>query len=251
MRGLDSKVVLITGAGRGLGRAAALRVAESGADVIVNDLDTAAADITAAAVMRLGRQALVSPHDVSDHTAAQAMVSAATSRFGRLDGVVNNAGILRDGMLSKMTPAQFDAVIKVNLTGVFNVTQAALAALRAQPGSGKAIVNVASISYLGNIGQTNYAAAKAGVVGMTRTWALELARDGIRVNAVAPGLMATDMTATMPEDIKQKMLASVPLRRMGTPDEFASAVAFLLSDESSYMTGHVLHLDGGSSVGGL
>jgi 3-oxoacyl-[acyl-carrier protein] reductase len=163
---------------------------------------------------------------------------------------VNNAGILRDAMLDKMSEDEFDAVVRVNLKGVFLCTQAFVKAVRTRGGRGS-IVNISSISYHGNIGQTNYAAAKAGVVGMTKTWALELARHHIRVNAVAPGIMETEMTASIPEKVKEQMLARIPLKRMGRPEEFAAAVAFLASEESSYMTGHVLELDGGSSVGGL
>jgi NAD(P)-dependent dehydrogenase (short-subunit alcohol dehydrogenase family) len=250
MHGLKDKIAIVTGAGRGLGRAAALRLAASGASVLVNDLDERAAEATARQITKDGGRAAISTHDVGDRKSAGAMVQQALTAFGALNVLVNNAGILRDAMLAKMTEEQFDAVIRVNLKGVFNCTQAAVDAIRAGNQRGS-IVNVASISYLGNVGQTNYAAAKAGVVGMTRTWGLELARYNIRCNAIAPGLMETDMTQSIPEELRKKMVDSIPLRRMGRPEELAATVAFLASEESSYLTGTTLHLDGGSSLGGF
>ena len=250
MLGLKDKIAIVTGAGRGLGRATAQRLAAEGAHVVVNDLDERNAETTARLVVKAGCRALISTHDISLHAEAQAMVELCVKTFGTLNVLVNNAGILRDALLAKMTEADFDAVIRVNLKGVFNCTQAAIVAMRAKGGRGS-IVNVASVSYLGNVGQTNYAAAKAGVIGMTRTWALELARDNIRVNAVAPGLMETDMTKGIPDGIRARMVDNIPLKRMGRPEELAAAIAFLASEEASYVTGTVLHLDGGSSVGGL
>lgn len=250
MQGLKDKVAIVTGAGRGLGRAAALRFAEAGAHVLVNDIDERNAETTARMIVKLGVKASISNHDVASRTDAAAMMETALRTLGGLDILVNNAGILRDALLDKMTEDEFDAVIRVNLKGVFLCTQAFARAVRAR-NTRAAIVNIASISYLGNAGQTNYAAAKAGVVAMTKTWALELARHDIRVNALAPGLMETDMTKTIPDKIKEAMLAKIPLKRMGRPEEFAAAVAFLASEESSYMTGHVLDLDGGGSVGGF
>ncbi len=250
MQGLKDKIAIVTGAGRGLGRAAALRLAECGAHVLVNDIDERNAETTARQIVKAGGQASISNHDVAVRADAAAMMATAGRTLGGLDILVNNAGILRDALLDKMTEDEFDAVIRVNLKGVFLCSQAFARAVRARAGRGS-IVNIASISYLGNVGQTNYAAAKAGVVGMTKTWALELARHQIRVNAIAPGLMETDMTKAIPEKIMSAMLARVPLKRMGRPEEFAAAVAFLASEEASYMTGHVLDLDGGCSVGGF
>jgi 3-oxoacyl-[acyl-carrier protein] reductase len=250
VQSLKDKVAIVTGAGRGLGRAAALRLAQAGAHVMVNDVDERSAETTARLITKDGGRAALSTHDVGDRKGAAAMVQQTVSALGGVNVLVNNAGILRDAMLSKMTEEQFDAVIRVNLKGVFNCTQAAVEAIRAG-GQRGSIVNIASISYLGNVGQTNYAAAKAGVVGMTRTWALELARYNIRVNAVAPGLMETDMTQSIPEDIRKRMVDAIPLKRMGRPEEFAAAVLFLAGEESSYLTGTTLHLDGGSSLGGF
>jgi NAD(P)-dependent dehydrogenase (short-subunit alcohol dehydrogenase family) len=243
------RVAIVTGAGRGLGRAIALRLAADGATVVVNDVDAAAAQETVALIGD-GHRALVSTEDVGDHQGAQSMVAKTLTAFGAVHILVNNAGILRDALLAKMTEGDFDAVIRVNLKGVFNCTQAVVPPFRAQGGR-SAIVNLASISYLGNVGQTNYAAAKAGVVGMTRTWALELARYGVRVNGVAPGLMDTDMVRGMPPEIRERMTQAIPLGRLGRPEEVAATVAFLASNEASYMTGQVLHLCGGSSVGGF
>jgi 3-oxoacyl-[acyl-carrier protein] reductase len=252
------KVALVTGAGRGLGRAAAERLAAEGCVVMVNDRDREAARNT---MQRLAKTAELnhtfSGHDVT--TAAKNLVEETVRQHGRLDILVNNAGILRDGLLLKLSEADFDAVVQVNMKSVFSMTQAAANVMKAQfenggpdaTQGGGSIVNIASISYLGNVGQTNYSAAKAGVVAMTRTWALELARYGIRVNAVAPGLMDTEMIQSIPDTLRQRMIESVPLRRIGRPEEFGAAVAFLAGEESSYVTGHVLHLDGGVSVGGF
>lgn len=250
MRGLKDKVAIVTGAGRGLGRATAVRLAEEGVHVLVNDVDARNAETTARMLVKLGVRASISNHDVADKTDAGAIVALAVKTLGGCDILINNAGIIRDALLDKMTEDEFDAVVRVNLKGVFLVTQAFARAVRAKQHRG-VVVNIASISYLGNIGQSNYAAAKAGVLGMTRTWALELARHGIRVNAVAPGLMDTDMTKALPEKIRGKLEASVPLGRLGRAEELAAAVCFLASEDASYATGSVLHLDGGSSVGGF
>jgi NAD(P)-dependent dehydrogenase (short-subunit alcohol dehydrogenase family) len=223
---------------------------------MVNDRDREAARLA----MKNLAVAASGPHGFSGHDvtiAAKALVDETVRQLGHLDIVINNAGILRDGLLLKLSEADFDAVVQVNLKSVFAVTQAAAQVLKAQAESGRpngqsgAIVNIASISYLGNIGQTNYSAAKAGVVAMTKTWALELARYGVRVNAVAPGLMDTEMIHSIPDQLRQRMIEAIPLRRVGSPQEFGAAVAFLASDDASYITGHVLHLDGGVSVGGF
>lgn len=241
--GLSGKRALVTGAGRGLGRAIAEALARSDALVAVNDLSR---DVPSDLV---GKAYL--PADVGSHAEAVALVAAAEKALGGpLDILVNNAGILRDAMLAKMTEDDFDAVIRVNLKGVFNAGQAFVRALESA-GRGGAIVNVASVSAYGNVGQSNYSAAKAGVIGLTHTWALELAKKGIRVNAVAPGLIDTDMTRGIPAPVKEKLAHAIPLRRLGQPQDVAAVVAFLASDLAAYVTGAIVPIDGGASVGGL
>jgi 3-oxoacyl-(acyl-carrier-protein) reductase len=245
---LTDKIAIITGSGRGLGAATALRMAQEGAHVVVNDISAEAANETAAAIEKLGRRALVSTHDVSDTKAANALVDEAKKAFGRVDILVNNAGITRDSMLHKLTEEKWDEVIRVNLKGPFNMGQAC-AKLMMENKYGK-IVNLASIAWLGNIGQTNYSASKAGVVGLTRTWALELARYQINVNAIAPGLIDTQMTQAIPAEVKDKFIGKIPMRRIGKPEDIAAIVCFLASDESNYVTGQCIQVDGGLTTGG-
>jgi len=241
--GLSGKRALVTVAGRCLGRAIAAALTRSGALVAVNDLSRDVPNDLA------GKAYL--PADVGSHAEAVALAAAAEKALGGpLDILVNNAGILRDAMLAKMTEDDFDAVIRVNLKGVFNAGQAFVRALESA-GRGGAIVNVASVSAYGNIGQSNYSAAKAGVIGLTHTWALELAKKGIRVNAVAPGLIDTDMTRGIPAPVKEKLAHAIPLKRLGQPQDVAAVVAFLSSDMAAYVTGAVVPVDGGASVGGL
>ena len=245
MRGLKDKVVVVTGAGRGIGRATALRFAAEGARVVIAERDEAAGAEAAREVERAGGQALLCRVDVTDRESVRACLRAAKERWGRLDVLVNNAGILADASLKKMTDAQFDAVIGVNLKGTFIATQEMAAALTEQ-GQGGAILNATSVVALyGNFGQTNYVASKAGVIGMTRVWARELGKAGIRVNAVAPGFIETDMTRTIPAPVMQEMLAKVPLKRMGSVEDIAAAYCFLASDDAKYVTGTVLSVDGG------
>ncbi len=235
---LQGKVALITGAGRGIGRATAETFAREGAKV-------AAADMDLAEVESLGADYLPLQVNVADRASVQAMVAAVKEKFGRIDIVINNAGIIKDRQLLKTEPEEFDAVIDVNLKGVFNVTQA-VAAVMVEQNSG-VILNASSVVALyGNFGQTNYVASKAGVIGMTKVWARELGRKGIRVNAVAPGFIETRMTEGIPEKVKEKMVERVPLGRMGTVQEVANVYLWLASDESSYVTGHVLSVDGGA-----
>lgn len=243
----ENKIALVTGSGRGLGAAAALRLAREGANVVVNDLNKENATKVAAEIEALGRKALVSNHDVSKSDNAKTLFSEIKSKFGRIDILVNNAGITRDAMLLKTTEEKFDEVIAVNLKGVFMCTQGA-ASMMAEQKYGR-IVNFASVSALGNIGQTNYSASKAAVIGMTRTMALELARYGITVNAIAPGFFDTPMTQVIPPEVKEKMTAKIPLKRMGSPEEMGSLVAFLGSDEAAYITGQTFFMDGGLTVG--
>lgn len=244
---LKDKIAIITGAGRGLGEATAVRLARDGADIVVNDLNDESARATAKIIEGLGRKALISTHDVSKYDQAHALTSEVQTKFGRIDILVNNAGILRDSMLHKMTETQWDEVISVNLKGPFNMGQACAKVMITQK-YGK-ILNLASVAWLGNIGQSNYSAAKAGVVGLTRTWAAELARHNINVNAIAPGLIETKMTAQIPAEVKEKFLARIPMHRMGKPEEIGSLISFLVSDQAAYITGQTLQIDGGLSVG--
>ncbi len=244
---LLGKIAIITGSGRGLGAATALRMAQEGANVMINDLQLEAAQTTAKAVEALGVKAMVSQHDVSDHKQAQALVDETIKKFGRVDILVNNAGITRDSMLHKLTEEKWDEVIRVNLKGPFNMGQACAKAM--MPNNYGKIVNLASIAWLGNVGQTNYSASKAGVVGMTRTWALELARYQINVNAVAPGFIDTQMTQAIPAEIKEKFMQKIPLKRFGKPEDIAAMVTFLCSDESNYLSGQCIQVDGALTAG--
>jgi 3-oxoacyl-[acyl-carrier protein] reductase len=251
---MQERVVLVTGGAAGIGKATALRFAEEGARVVICDVNEAAGQET---LGQLGPAAAFYKVNVADRQAVQAWVEAVVERYGRIDVLVNNAGILRDGQLVKvkdgelagqMPEANFDLVISVNLKGVFNCTQAA-APVMIRQGSG-VILNASSVVGLdGNFGQTNYVASKAGVVGMTKVWARELGRYGIRVNAVAPGFISTEILAGMPEKIIEGMKARTPLGRMGEPRDIANAYLFLASDEASFITGETLRVDGGIVVG--
>lgn len=248
-RKLHGKIALITGSGRGLGSATALRFATEGAHVIVNDLNEKNASDVAKEIEKKGCQSMVSTHDVSSYPKAKELIEAIKNKFGRLDFLINNAGITRDSMLHKMTEEKFDEVVRVNIKGVFNCAQQA-AALMAEQKFGR-IVSLSSIAALGNIGQTNYSASKAAVIGMTRTMSLELAKFGITVNAIAPGFFDSALTQAIPADIKEKFIQKIPLRRMGNPEEIGSLAAFLCSDEAAYITGQTFFIDGGLSVGTL
>lgn len=251
---MKDKVVLVTGGAAGIGKATALRFAEEGAKVVICDLNEAAGQET---LKLLGEGAAFYKVNVASRAEVQAWVDEVAARFGRIDVLVNNAGILRDGQLIKfkegqlvgqMSEADFDAVISVNLKGVFNCTQA-VAPVMARQGGG-VILNATSIVGLdGNFGQTNYVAAKSGVIGMTKVWSRELGKFGIRVNAVAPGFTATEMVAAMPEKILDGMKARTPLGRLGEPRDIANAYLFLASDEASFITGETLRVDGGIVVG--
>ncbi len=237
---LNNKVAIITGAANGIGYAAAERFIEEGAFVVIADFNE---DAGVSAAKHLGDQALFVQVDVADRESVKNLVATVIEQTGGVDILVNNAGITRDAMLTKMTEDQFHQVLDVNLTGVFNCTQEVIPQMIAA-GGGK-IINTSSVSGVyGNVGQTNYAATKAAIVGMTKTWAKELGRKGINVNAVAPGFTETAMVKKMPENVLAQMRSVVPLQRLGTPRDIANAYLFLASDEASYVHGHTLHVDG-------
>lgn len=244
MAQLDGKIALVTGAARGIGRAIAEKLASEGADLALCDLKEDWLAETAQAITAKGRKALSLATDVSQAKSVQETVDQALQAFGRLDILVNNAGITRDGLLVRMSEEDFDQVLSVNLKGAFLFTKAvARGMMKQQSGT---IINVASIiGLIGNAGQCNYAASKAGVIALSKSAARELAARNIRVNAVAPGFIETRMTAELPEALKQKMLAAIPLARFGLPDDVANVVLFLASPASAYMTGQVLNVCGG------
>ncbi|MDZ7813896.1 MAG: 3-oxoacyl-ACP reductase FabG [Ideonella sp.] len=244
---LAHKIAIVTGAAQGIGLATALKFAREGAVVIVCDRQAEAVAEAVAQCQALGAQAEGHTIDVTQRDQVDAMVAAVKAQHGRIDVLVNNAGITRDARLQKMTLEQFDAVIDVNLRGVFHCAQAVADTMVLQ-GSG-VILNASSVvGIYGNFGQTNYAAAKFGVIGFTKTWSRELGPKGVRVNAVAPGFVETPILATIPDKVLQDMRAEVPLRRLGQPEEIANVYAFLASDEASYVNGAVIEVSGGLTV---
>ncbi|GIW10509.1 MAG: beta-ketoacyl-ACP reductase [Dehalococcoidia bacterium] len=244
---VGGRVALVTGAGKGIGEAIARRLAEEGADVAVNDLDAGLAEQSAELVRSLGRRSCVLVGDVSDFATVQQLVEQAISDLGRIDILVNNAGIFIDKSIFRMEPADFEKVLRVNLFGAWNFIKCVVPGMRERR-YGK-IVNISSRAMLGNPGQSNYSASKAGLVGMTRALALELGKFNINVNAVAPGAVMTDLLRQTSEENIQRMLANTPLGRLGEPVDIANAVLFLASDEASYITGQTLIVCGGRSLG--
>ena len=242
---LTGKVAFVTGASRGIGRAIALRLAFDGAKVALNFASNSAkAESVRNEIESAGGTAMLVQGDVSNFETVNSLVKQVVDAWGRLDILINNAGITRDNLLLKMSEDDFDRVIATNLKGVFNCTKAVTRLMMKQRGG--RIVNMSSVVALkGNISQANYAAAKAGIIGFTKTAARELASRGVTVNAVAPGLINTDMTAALSEKVKEVMLQEIPAGRMGTPEDVANAVAFLVSDQAAYITGQVLSVDGG------
>ena len=242
---LDGKIALVTGGSRGIGRAIALRLAEEGAKVAINYAgNQTAAEEVKAIIEQHGGTAMIVQTDVSDSTAAAEMVARVHEELGGLDILVNNAGITRDTLLVRMKDEDFDAVINTNLKGIYACTKAAAKFMTKQR-SGR-IVNLSSVvGEIGNIGQTNYAAAKAGVIGFSKAAAKEFAARHVTVNVVAPGFIDTDMTAVLKDSIREKLIEGSPLGALGKPEHVADAVLFLVSDAASYITGQVLNVDGG------
>ena len=247
---MKDKVAIVTGSGRGIGEGVAIRFAEEGAKVIINDVNVADANATVKKIKAAGGQAVAVIGSVASRDVVQSLVDTAIKEFGTVDIIVNNAGITRDAMIHKMTDEQWDQVISVNLTGVFYGIQCAGRVMR-EKGYGK-IVNISSTSALGNAGQLNYSATKAGVIGMTKTAAKELGGKGVNVNAIAPGMIWTDMMKNMPPAVIEQMEAMlpviVPMNRKGSPRDIANLALFLASDESSFITGQIIFCDGGMKI---
>lgn len=241
---MEGKTALVTGASRGIGRAIAKEFAAQGAKVALCARSVDALQALAAEIEDAGGAAAVFALDVSDSDSVKGVVDAVTERFGGLDVLVNNAGITRDGLLARMKDDAWDDVLNTNLRGAFYLTRAAAKTMMRQR-SGK-IINISSVVGLtGNAGQANYAASKAGLIGMTRSVAKELGSRNIQVNAIAPGFIVTDMTDSLPEALKEQLLKQIPLGRMGQPEEIANVAAFLASDRSDYITGQVIAVCGG------
>lgn len=245
---MDKKIALVTGASRGIGRAVAVKLAKMGMDVVVNFAgNAAAADETVALCKAEGVEAVAIKADVKDRASVETMFSEIKETFGSLDVLVNNAGVTRDGLIIGLKEDDFDAVMDTNLKGTFLCSQlAAKMMIRKRSGN---IVNLSSVVGLhGNAGQANYSASKAGIVGLTKSLAKELSARNIRVNAVAPGFIATDMTDVLSEEAKEAMVKEIPLGTIGDPTDIAEAVAFLVSDSAKYITGQILSVDGGMSM---
>ena len=241
---LEGKVALITGGARGIGQAIAMTFAREGADIVVADVNLEIAQKTASEIEGLGRKAMALAMDVTNYTAVEEGVNKILDKMGKVDILVNNAGITKDNLLLRMSLADWDAVINVNLKGTFNCIKAVSRSMIKQR-SGRIISIASIIGLMGNPGQANYAASKAGIIALTKTVAKELASRNINANAVAPGFIQTEMTAKLPEEIKKKMLEAIPLGKLGTPEDVANVCLFLASQESSYITGQVITIDGG------
>ncbi|MFC1658685.1 3-oxoacyl-[acyl-carrier-protein] reductase [Candidatus Omnitrophota bacterium] len=241
---LKDKVALVTGGAQGIGRQICLALAGEGADVAVCDVNLAQAEKTQEEVKSMGRQSLAEKMDVTDYASVQGTMNKILDKFKKIDILVNNAGITLDNLILKMSEAEWEKVIKVNLTGTFNCTKA-VSRIMLKQRAGR-IINIASIiGLIGNPGQANYSASKAGIIALTKTTAKELASRNINVNAIAPGFIQTQMTDKLPEDIKSKMLDQIPLRRFGRPEDIASVCVFLAVEESNYITGQTIIVDGG------
>ena len=245
---LEGKVALVTGASRGIGRAIAIKLAEYGATVIVNyNGSKEKAEETVKAIEDMGKEATISCFDVSDENACKSGIDEMLKKYGHIDILVNNAGITRDKLLMGMSEEDFLSVLNTNLLGAFHTTKFLIRNfLKLKGGS---IINISSVSgVIGNPGQANYSASKAGIIGLTKSVAREYASKGIRVNAIAPGFVGTDMVDNMTEEAKKQIESKVPLGRIGEPSEIAEMAAFLASDKASYITGQVIHVDGGMAI---
>ena len=241
---LTGKVALVTGAAQGIGRAIALLLARNGADIVVSDINLEKAEETAKEIRVIGPMATAVKVDVSNLSDVERMVEAVIEKLAKIDILVNNAGITRDKLVLRMTEEDWDAVLGVNLKGTFNCTKTVIRHMAKQR-SGR-IVNIASVvGEMGNAGQANYSASKAGVIGLTKTIAREYAQRGINVNAIAPGYIETPMTDALPEKAKEELKKLIPMERLGKPEDVADAVLFLVCEESSYITGQVLNVNGG------
>ena len=242
---LAGKVAIVTGAARGIGKAVATHLASEGATVVIADINAKAAGETAAELEAAGRTAMGCPLDVTNPAQVAAMVEAVLARYGRIDILVNNAGITRDALILRMKEEEWDQVLSVNLGGAFHCARAVLRPMLKQKQGGR-IINIASVvGSMGNAGQANYVASKAGLIGLTKALAREVASRSITVNAVSPGFIETEMTAGLPDNAKQAYLSKIPLARFGTAAEVAAAVGFLASEGAGYITGQVIHVNGG------
>ncbi len=241
---LDGKTALVTGSAQGIGKDIALALAQAGANIVVNDVNSELAEQTMKEIQNLGVRALVHIADITDSDSVKQMVQRITEEFSAIDILINNAGITRDGYIMRMTDEQWNMVLNINLTGAFNCIRGVARQMMKQRSG--TIVNVSSvIGVMGNAGQINYSASKAGLLGVTKSAAKEFASRGIRVNAIAPGFIQTAMTESLPDEVREKYLSEIPLSRYGTTQEVANLVHFLVSDASSYITGQVIHVDGG------
>lgn len=242
---LKGRTAIITGSARGIGKAIALKLAELGANIVINDIPSSAeADETVAEIKKLGVGAVAALGDVRNAEDVKNMIDTAVAEFGTVDILVNNAGVTRDGLMLRMSEEDWDLVLDINLKGAFNCIKAAARPMMKQKRG--SIINIASVSgVMGNAGQANYSASKAGLIGLTKTTAKEFAKKGIRANAVAPGFIESAMTDKLPENVRTQYLESIPLMKFGKTDDVANVVAFLASDMSSYVTGQIINIDGG------
>jgi 3-oxoacyl-[acyl-carrier protein] reductase len=241
---LSGKTALVTGGARGIGQAIALRLAEDGADIVISDINREGALESVKMIEALGRKALAVEGNIAKQEDVEAMVQQTIDTFGEIDILVNNAGVTKDNLLLRMKEEDWDFVIRINLTGSFLCSKA-VAKYMVKQRAGN-IVNISSVvGIMGNAGQANYASSKAGVIGLTKALARELAPRGIRVNAVAPGFIDTEMTRALPEEARNRLITQIPLTRLGTPDDVARCVGFLVSDAAGYITGQVINVNGG------